>query len=686
MTSAINLFAKKPSGERRMNAAEGEARPMRRAIALSIDFAAKAMQEALARRSPAKSADGGDAPYSASAEIERLVAELATLERARVGLDPAGAAARARAAIDQHLCLEPFDPLARLEQNLALGCVERDILRVLVAWSLEPRVGLLIGHIHDALQKTRPTCGALADILHDPIGVAVALDPSAALRRALLVEMDRSGPDAAVSLDTRITFWATTGTIAPLSAGEGSLAAIPAADLPGAAVARAAQAECTDAVVIRGPEGSGRRTLARAIAAHEGRPLLHLDLRAKEPAPPLVTAALRDARITGARLLVTGAIDAAADPLARASDVKIVVALGPSDPIPEPLLDRALTRLDIGIPKTAERAALLRDALGGAEDEGEIVAAAGRYAFTPGQIRRAAIQARAAGLDDACRLQLRHRLDAVGTRRPAAAGWERLVLPEPTLATLRAVVAQVAHRERVAEAWGFARHHSLGHGVKALFFGKPGTGKTLAAEVLAAELKMPLYRVDIPRIVSKWIGETEQNLARVFDEARQGHAIIFFDEADSMFGRRTAIETATDRYANMEVNYLLQRIEEHEGVVILATNLKANIDEGFARRLHFAVEFPEPDAARRARIWELSIPPGAPVHDDIDLALLAQRFDIPGGAIKNVVLGAAYLAASEDAPIRLRHIGVALAREYTKMDRLYNRAALEALMDRPPSA
>jgi AAA+ superfamily predicted ATPase len=677
MTSAVSIFSRKAGAERRPSAADADARPIRRALALAIDFAAKAIKEALARRSPG----AADAPYSAAAEIERLTAELAQLDRVRLGLDPAGEAARARAALEDHLFAEADDPLARLEHGLALSRGERDVLRMLLAWSVEPRIGLLIGHVHDALQKTRPTIGAIAEILHDPVGVALALAPTGALRRTLAVEAQANGPDVSLGLDPRIVHWALTGAVAPWTMGEGSLAVIPSGALPDAAVARADEIADAAVVVIRGAPGSGRRTVARAIAAREDRPLLHLDLRAKEAPEALVTAAMRDARVADARLLVTGALDdAAADRLARAEALRLAITLAPAELLPEPLLGRPLTLMALGIPSAAERAAILREALRGAGEEDEIRAVAERYAFTPGQIGRAALQAHASSLDEACRLQLRHRLDGVGARRPTTATWERLVLPEPALASLRAMASQVRHRRRVGEAWGFDKHHNLGHGVKALFFGKPGTGKTLAAEIVAGELGMPLYRIDIPRIVSKWIGETEQNLARVFDEATQSHAVIFFDEADSLFGRRTAIESATDRYANMEVNYLLQRIEEHDGVVILATNLKANMDEGFARRLHFAIEFPEPDDAARARIWRLSLPPGAPVHPDVDFAALGRRFDIAGGAIKNVVLGAAYLAAAEDSPILPRHIGVARAREYTKMDRLYNRAELAALL------
>lgn len=679
MTNAVITMSRALWSER--TADDVGPRFMRRGLALVIDFVATAIHDALVRRSPEGSVDAST--YSATAEIERITRELAGLAYTAVGLDAASPAGRRCAMLDQVQSIELDDPLGRLERNLALGRVERDIVRVLVAWSIEPRIGVLIGHVHDALQKTRPTIGALAEILNDPVGVAVALAPSGVLVQLAIVELQSRGPDACLGLDPRIAVWAATGVLCPCQSAEGSITEVAAVTPSAEILERVGSMRTADVAILRGVAGSGRRTLAGALARLDAAALVQLDVRGDPGATGLALLAIRDARIARARLLVRGTLaEDAARVLAGANDVKLAIALGPDDPIPEPLLDRTLALLELELPSVDERAALYRGHLGGGADEAEVRTIAEQYPFNPRQIRRSAAQAPRIGLDAACRLQLRNYLDAVGTRRPTVATWERLVLPEGALATLRALVAQVQQRHRVCDEWGFGRHHSLGHGVKALFFGKSGTGKTLAAEVLARELRMPLYRIDVTRIVSKWIGETEKNLARVFDAADQSRAIVFFDEADSLFGRRTAIETATDRYANMEVNYLLQRIEEYDGVILLATNLKSNMDEGFARRLHFAVEFPEPDAAARARIWRLSLPPGAPVHAEVDLESLAQRFEISGGAIRNVVLGAAYLAAAEGSPIRRKHLKPALMREFAKMDRLYHRAELETFVDR----
>jgi hypothetical protein len=659
---------------------------MRPALALTIRFTARAIAEALDRRRVARSkgssSQGDDTTYSSDREVEQLVRELSSAESDRRGLEHAGEADNAQHELDSLLALDPHDPMARIERTLDLDRTERDLLRVVLAWSVEPRVGALIGHIHDALQSTRPTHGAIADILGDPLATAAALDPSRPLRRSGILEVERFGPDALIAIDARVALYVVTMKLSPLRVAAGELRLIETADLPPEAARVAERADGAGLVFFRGPPGSGRRSAALALAAREGHPALLLDFTGKEDATTLARIAARDARILGARLITTGTLEApVAAELAR-HDIPLAITLAERDAIPEALHGRASASIDLAVPDVASRALLWAAALGRPAEDSEVQLIAERYAFTPGRIRSAAAQTRHRGLDAACRLHLRADLHGVTASSPSPdLGWDRLILPPAAMASMQAICAQVRHRRKVAETWGFGRHHSLGHGVKMLFFGKPGTGKTMAAEILGAELGMPLYRIDLARVVSKWIGETEQNLGRVFDEARESHGILFFDEADSLFARRTAVQSSTDRYANMEVNYLLQRVEEHDGLIVLATNFKSNLDEAFTRRLHFVVEFPDPDAAARERIWRLSIPPDAPVADDVDFAALARRFEISGGAIKNVVLGAAYLAAGAGDVIRTRHLGVALRRELTKMDRLYHPTEVDALAD-----
>ena len=229
--------------------------------------------------------------------------------------------------------------------------------------------------------------------------------------------------------------------------------------------------------------------------------------------------------------------------------------------------------------------------------------------------------------------------------------WDQIVLPADSIAQLREICAQVVQRHRVLDEWGFARTQSLGKGVSALFAGPSGTGKTMAAEIIARELGLDLYKIDLSGVVSKYIGETEKNLERIFAAAENANAILFFDEADALFGKRSEVRDSHDRYANIEIAYLLQRMEQYEGVAILATNLRQNMDEAFVRRLQFVVEFPFPDEEQRARIWPLLFPAEAERSPDIDFDMLARQFRVTGGSIKNIVLGAAFLAASEAEPI-----------------------------------
>jgi hypothetical protein len=269
-----------------------------------------------------------------------------------------------------------------------------------------------------------------------------------------------------------------------------------------------------------------------------------------------------------------------------------------------------------------------------------------------------------AALWDTCRLQARPRLEDLAQRIPPAAGWDDLILPVSQVKVLREVLEQVQHRTRVYEAWGFAAKSARGLGITALFAGTSGTGKTLAAEVLASELRLDLYRIDLSAVVSKYIGETEKNLRRVFDAAEEGGAILLFDEADALFGKRSEVKDSHDRHANIEVSYLLQRMESYRGLAILTTNLKDSLDGAFVRRLRFIVEFPFPDAGQRAEIWRRVFPEEMPT-DGVDAEKLA-RVNLAGGSIRNVAVNAAFLAAAEGEPLRMKHLLTAVRGEYAK--------------------
>jgi ATPase family associated with various cellular activities (AAA) len=265
-------------------------------------------------------------------------------------------------------------------------------------------------------------------------------------------------------------------------------------------------------------------------------------------------------------------------------------------------------------------------------------------------------------------------LERLARRIEPAAGWEHLVLPPRERAALEQFAARIRWRDTVLTAWGMADTSGRGRGVAALFAGSSGTGKTLAAEVVAGSLGLDLYTVDLSSVVDKYVGETEKNLERIFGEAEQVNGVLFFDEADALFGKRSEVKDAHDRYANVETAYLLQRLEAFGGVVVLATNLRANLDDAFTRRLDIILDFPAPDAAHRRLIWERQLRPGLPRGDDLDLDFLAERFELTGGNIRNVTLAGAYLAAREHSPVCMTHLVRGIHRELLNLGRLVRAA------------
>lgn len=268
---------------------------------------------------------------------------------------------------------------------------------------------------------------------------------------------------------------------------------------------------------------------------------------------------------------------------------------------------------------------------------------------------------------DICRVHSRPRLENLAQRIEPVATWDDLVLPEPQLQILREITIHVRQRMKVYEQWGFATKSSRGLGISALFTGASGTGKTMAAEVLANELRLDLYRIDLSQVVSKYIGETEKNLRQVFDAAEEGGAILLFDEADALFGKRSEVKDSHDRYANIEISYLLQRMEAYRGLAILTTNMKSALDSAFLRRIRFVVQFPFPDAAQRAEIWRRIIPAITPT-EGLDMEKLA-RLNVAGGNIRNIALHAAFWAADLGEPVRMKHLLRATRVEYAKLEK-----------------
>lgn len=272
------------------------------------------------------------------------------------------------------------------------------------------------------------------------------------------------------------------------------------------------------------------------------------------------------------------------------------------------------------------------------------------------------------GLWQACLMRTRPRLDTLAERIDPKATWDDIVLRDDLRALLLQITNQVRQRGKVYEDWGFRQRMNRGLGLVTLFAGESGTGKTMAAEVIANNLNLNLYRIDLSAVVSKYIGETEKNLRQLFDAAEDGGAILFFDEADALFGKRSQVKDSHDRYANIETNYLLQRMEAYQGLAILATNMKSGLDDAFTRRLRFIVNFPVPDRDDRQHIWQKIFPSETPL-DTLDYERLA-RFELPGGSIYNAALNAAFLAAQADSPVSMSHVLSALRTEFLKSDRL----------------
>jgi SpoVK/Ycf46/Vps4 family AAA+-type ATPase len=269
------------------------------------------------------------------------------------------------------------------------------------------------------------------------------------------------------------------------------------------------------------------------------------------------------------------------------------------------------------------------------------------------------------------------KLGTVATRVTRLADWSQIVLPAEIKDSITELLARARHRRTVFDTWGYDRVISTSRGLTALFQGGPGTGKTLVASAIANDLGLDLYRVDLSRVMSKWLGETEQNLGKLFDAAEEGQALILFDEADSLFGKRTEVRTSNDRYANLEVNYLLQRLDTFEGVAILTTNFGTAIDPAFKRRLSCRLTFPFPDDDAREMLWRVHLPEKLPRAGKFDLAGLARRYRMSGGYIRNAALRAAFLAADEKSPLTQEHLERAVRAEFNETGKLAESGQLE---------
>ncbi len=461
-----------------------------------------------------------------------------------------------------------------------------------------------------------------------------------------------------------------------------------------------------------GADQAGQQAAARRVAVRLGRPLLTVDLAQALVAGmhpvDAVSLALRDARLTGATpffcnwdvcLVSERAGSEGEKGGAKSGGAPIVQVLTEVCAYPGLAItssqnvwhaagvqrEKPIQWIEFSLPSYQARLALWQHFLGqpaaGEKDDFNLSALAGQFLLTGSQIRDAVATARdlaaqrgrllgATELFSAARLHSNSTLGGLARKIEPRYTWKDIILPEDQLTQLREVVSTVRSRPLVLEEWGVGRKLVPSSGIPILFSGPPGTGKTMAAEVIANELGLDLYKIELSGVVSKYIGETEKNLERIFDEAEQSNAILFFDEADAIFGKRSEVKDAHDRYANIETSYLLQRMELYGGVTILATNLRANLDQAFTRRLQFLIDFPFPDENDRQRIWQALFPASVPHDLAIDFGLLARSYKLAGGNIRNIIVSAAYTAAADGRTVNLDHLLHGVRREMQKMGRL----------------
>jgi hypothetical protein len=434
------------------------------------------------------------------------------------------------------------------------------------------------------------------------------------------------------------------------------------------------------ALQLCGPDAGAKRSLANALAAR-----LSIDIfRLPAALLPLNLSELenlhriweREAILRNAALLLDcDRFETSDTSHAMAIDRWIEMTRTPlliSTRDSRPDIERPLLSVEVRRPTSSEQRAAWQRVLGkrGGSFNGQLERLVSQFDFSAAAISSTAQslgETTASKLWDACRLRARPRLQDLAQHIVARATWADIVLPAAQIQTLQTVALQVRYRARVCDEWGFAEKSNRGLGLSGLFAGPSGTGKTLAAEVLANELELDLFRIDLSTVVSKYIGETEKNLRRVFDAAEEGGAILLFDEADALFGKRSEVKDSHDRYANVEISYLLQRMEAYRGLAILATNMKEALDPAFLRRLRFVVLFPFPDQAQRAEIWRRIFPAKTPT-DSLDIDGLA-RLSISGGNIRNIALNAAFAAAGSEEPVRMPHLLGAVRLEYEKLEK-----------------
>jgi MoxR-like ATPase len=614
--------------------------------------------------------------------------------------------------------------LPRLAALFGLTRFDIDLLLIAFAPELDLRYERLFAYLHDDVTRKRPgvdlALGLLCATFEDRVAAWARLSPSAPLLRHSLIKLFADAAQeqpvllgCSLKVDERIAAYLHGLDELDKKLSPFARLATPRLDLHDlllsaklktrlAQLVNDAAAQEGQVVYFQGLYGVGKETAAGAVCRALGRSLLVASLRSLLDEPPdrietLIRLALREARIQGATLywedfdlILTDDRRAVRQLLLQAiDDFPGLTFLAGKDPWhpSDALHTHPFTRIAVDLPTPADRVKLWMAALAGeppVDHNVDLDILSNRYRLSAGQIRDAAATAQsmarfrdpAAGrvtmsdLGKACRMQTGRTLSKLASKVALSHGWKDLVLSKDRVERLREICNHARHRNQVFYEWGFDKKLSTGKGLSVLFTGPPGTGKTMAAGVLANELGLDLYQIDLSAVVSKYIGETEKQLAQIFNQAERSHAILLFDEADALFGKRSEVHDAHDRYANIETSYLLQRMETYEGLVILASNFSRNMDEAFLRRIQFTIEFSFPDERERLQIWERIWPAEVPRAADMDLPSMARRFELSGASIRNIAVAAAFLAAAEGASVGRKHLLHATRREYQKMGKM----------------
>jgi ATP-dependent 26S proteasome regulatory subunit len=615
---------------------------------------------------------------------------------------PASELSLARRQMDEAAAADPPPALHLLGERFGLSPFEQNVLLLCAGMELDTRIAGLCAQAQDNPSRPYPTFALALALFDDPAWDA--LSPERPLRRWRLVEINQPPAQpltvSALRADERIVNYLKglnylddrlDPLLAPFDAVPDGVELPPSQQQTVALVKqhleRAAAMGRPPVIQLLGMDGLSKQVVAWQAAADFGLQLYRMPVE-------LLPAQVADLE-TLARLWQRESVLL---PIALYLDAHESAGQAPAEGQAPPL-NRFLARsggvffldvreirpdlpgalsasVEVDKPAPAEQQAAWRAALG---DAGGDAAAqlAGQFNLNQAaiqQIGRSVTMGRAVDMAPpveqvwaTCLANTRPRMDLLAQRLEPKATWEDIVLPAEVEKLLRQIAGQVAQRSTVYDEWGFRARMNRGLGISALFAGESGTGKTMAAEVLANDLRLNLYRIDLSAVVSKYIGETEKNLRRLFDAAEDGGAILFFDEADALFGRRSEVKDSHDRYANIEVNYLLQRMEAYRGLAILATNLKSALDPAFWRRLRFIVNFPFPGVEDRARIWQRVFPPQAPL-EGLDTGRLA-RLNLAGGSIHNIALNAAFLAAQQGRPVSMPLVLAAAEAEFRKLER-----------------